>query len=309
MGYVALRTSFVYLQSCPVGACAELAQSASFVLLATFMLFWLVERFDIGLLFFAILPLNAVLTLVCLVFDLPSGLIGNPSMNGTFMVAALFFFLDHLRPAWIATVFAAIIAQSVVGSGTSIPIGILGVGASAYALAKYRWKAAPWIIAIFAAITLFGVFAVPEFFNSWDRFTRWPVFFREWEKLDVKWLGAGGGSFWVYGPMIQHSLFGAPGKEIEIMRHMHSDWAQLYLEFGFMGIILAVAALVSSLRTAKTQPGTFAAISSLSVAAIFNWPMHCALTALFAVFLVTCDYGPREYPSRRLKRRHRKSGS
>lgn len=310
VAYVVIRTAVVYIQGCPKDACLEISQASSYVLLAVFMLFWLVQNFDVSLLFFILLPFNAVLTLICLWFEVPLGLIGNPSMNGTFMVATLFFYLDRLSRLWIGIIFVAIVLESLQGSGTSIPVGMLAVGGSAYALSKYRLRAAPWIAVMLAVIGLFGTIAVPEFFNSWDRLTRWPVIFSEWKKLDSEMFGSGGGTFWVYGPMIQHWAFGRHGQEIEIMRHMHSDWAQLYLEFGIVGFTLGAAAFVSVLKKLLTNPEAFAAASSLGAGAIFNWPMHCALTALFAVFLVNCEYRSRnEYPSRRLKYRHRKSGS
>lgn len=273
-GWILLRTAFVFLEGYDPFVQVFFDKSAAFFLISIASVWWVSKWRLLGDVFPILAVLSAMITAIELSLGQdPRGLIGNPSLNGTFIVCALPLCL-HMHFLVIAFMASVVVAAALTGSGTSIPIMLLALVWGSYLFARFRVKAA-WPILIPIGGIILGYYLVPEFFSSSGRFERWELIFSNWEGSFL--FGTGGGSFQVLGPAIQR----ANGSPAPYLLNLHSDWGQLFLEFGLIGLFLMLGFCVRALRESFPHPALFSARVGMIAAAIFNWPLHHALTFLF----------------------------
>ena len=217
---------------------------------------------------------------------------GNPSM-GLCLMATLLPFVWHwasslmLRPrilivaSWIAT------AVAIWRTGTSIPVGLLGVSTAAYTLSRYKAsKTVVGSLFILAFLmVLGGSLAIgPAFFDNNGRFSEWLLAMRWWHHYMPAFVGSGFGTAQIILPGIQ-----GPGKDSYFL-WLHNDWLQILLEGGWLGLGLAVATWAEFMRRAWKSPALFASLSAFTAMGLMNYPLRSPIHA-FSLLLVVCLIG------------------
>lgn len=202
------------------------------------------------------------------------GLVGNPSMSGGFMVAALpLLFPRATRIGKAITVL--VIALAVLATRASSPLGLLAV---AMALSIHS-RIAPLI-----AAGMLGVgYAVlgNELLNSGDRFEMWRQFLAGWSN-PVNWaFGIGIGQFGIAAALLQ---FSRDVKTNSWWLWAHNDWLQLLLEGGAVGVVLMLCLWLQGMLRAHREAALSLFLYGLMM--LTNYPLHLASTAAFGCWLL-----------------------
>lgn len=212
------------------------------------------------------------------------GLLGNRSIGASFTSVWIFAGLHWLRSLnkhWLLLVVLSLGVPAILISSSGISYLALIVGGLATAFA-YE----PMIWPILLAFLIFGVslgsYVKPEFFNHLSRYDAWPMFTKWYLDNDYLNLGSGSGTFKFYGPFIQHENKWLEGYW---WLWLHNDWLQVFLEFGVIGIILAIATYASLLCKSFNRPLLFGAVIAYGVVMLANYPLHIAAGALLGFYL------------------------
>lgn len=247
-----------------------------------------------------------------LLIDIPShlapafmtqGLLGNRSIGASFAAVWLFFGLHILnawlpcgiRRAWLITMTVALGLGSVLISVSSISYGALiaACASLALAVASRLRMITPLMIGIIILVTvtmaLAGSFIDPDWYQHISRYDAWPMFYKYFGSHDMLIFGGGAGSFKYYGPLIQEMNQYMVGR---YWLWAHSDWLQIVLEFGYIGLALSVAFYMSLLHKAWERPLLLSAIIAYGVVMAGNYPLHIAMTGLIGWWLAFESTGP-----------------
>lgn len=247
---------------------------------------------------------------VCFGFR-PGGFLGNPSINGTFIAMSYPLlamreernlydalplgeaYKKHtLRMVWDLVCFLAPII-AVFLSDSSIPVGVLITVMVMYILLnggdikgvntlKKKIILAAHIAVGFLIIAQWKISAL---FNTTGRWAIWELATKWLFEKDGQWTGTGLGTFFIWGPHLQHaSNLGVGNWWI----WMHNDPLQTIFETGIIGFIIYTWAFLFTFIKALNSKQHALAICLFGFAAgsCFNFPSHIALTAFFGTWLV-----------------------
>lgn len=179
--------------------------------------------------------LGCILTFIFAVLHVGdmSGIVENRSMNASFLVMSMPFLL-FVRPYQVAiscivlSIFFVFISSSATPAIAFLGMCFLFLFASGISAKK---KLFCFIFLLFALAT-FTYFNQQELKGS-ERVEGWVSFLKYWFDNFEMWIGSGGGTFYVYGPLSQKEL-GYTGRP---WIWAHSDVLQLFLEFGYLGVL------------------------------------------------------------------------
>lgn len=221
----------------------------------------------------------------------PTGLLGNPAMDGC-LIACLVPFLigvpevpceEHsprgnlgTRIQWELLVLPAVaicVTKSITAILALLLAGILIFG--------FHWQ-------ILSVLVLGGVLSWnlwPALWSSNGRLDLWykVLWFWNW-KISLLW-GAGPSSFFLYGPHIQ-MMNGTPPSQLFIWTH--NDWLQVLFEYGLLGLVLLLIVYFQMLYRAwqKKQDWLFSSILIYGFVALTQMPTRYFPTAFLGVFLI-----------------------
>lgn len=234
------------------------------------------------------------------------GLLGNRSIGASFTAVWWFFALycfiqdsTHapilgtskrfsrfaLWTSWIAL-------PAVFISVSSISFGALSLGVVAVLLALFPNvdRETKWILSfvawgVIAVTLLLGAVVDPEWTHvmSINRIEAWTMFINYYVTHNLTFFGSGPGTFKFYGPMIQATQGWKYG---DWWLWAHSDWIQVYLELGVIGLVLAMGTFFTVLKASFNRPLLFGAVASYGAIMLGNYPCHIAMTALLGFWLV-----------------------
>lgn len=283
LGYLAIRTAFVLWVGMPQPIQLQLDKGAALFLLQM-VAYWVLAGLNLRWFFVGAVLLDTLATILS-----PGGLLGNPSINGTFLACG-FCLLCRLPSVWAWFTLAAILLTK-----ASVPVGALAVSLIAFWIALDK-KHLVFVMLAFLSVLFLGAFLVgsgveAEFFSSSGRFEIWRELVPRYLSTANILIGSGGGSYQVLGPLMQSTF-----KAQWLHFFMHSDWLQVLLEFGIIGLGMALYLYGRVLISLRENPELFAVACALGAGALFNWPMHHPLTALLAVWVFRESLAKKDAP-------------
>jgi len=262
--------------------------------------------------------------LVCLIdslyvlyqYDLPphlrGGLLDYPGMNGCFIAmtwpllwkCAKEFKLSAWR-GWIVWGGLMVIpVLAVFMSNGSMPIGVLAAVIVTYVVRKYgtNWKWLLGMVGVVGAIGGLGLLLFGEmFFHSAERFTIYQKSY-DWihsgfgfkMKVFSEWFGVGNGTYITFGPVInaEPGAFGKIGTLRGLITWAHSDFFQTYWEMGKTGVIIYGILFVGAAWNfwKRNQIFHLCCLAGWLACALFDYPVHLAVTAVLGTFLIREAY-------------------
>ncbi len=247
---------------------------------------------------------NIVLTLIRMLPHLHiagwlSGMSENPAMNGA-ITAITFPFLFYLADGWVLPYLAlAIITILMSHSITPVLALIVGFFGPSFIASQKKLRIGAGVI-LCSSILFFFVYRYP---NICDRTLNWEFFGRYWAGHFSALIGAGNGSFSVWGPVVQKmsntatdnfftriSPYLGMGQYERVHWYwmwLHSDWYQTLFELGVIGFVLwgnVVAHILYKFRKHEVLLG--GSMAWLSVA-LFYYPLHFPVQLFLGLFLIS----------------------
>lgn len=213
------------------------------------------------------------------------GLLGNRSIGASFSVVWMFFalYVTGAMRAWTKylpwiTIPATLVSQSGISYVALLTAGFVYL---VFISRKFLWGIVPGIAIAAAAAPL----VKPEIYSHLSRFEFWQLFLKGWVQTADWFQGWGGGTFSLYGP------------EIQLLNHYrdegnfwlifaHSDWLQVLLEFGIIGLVLVSACYAVLLKKSFNRPELFCALIAFGVVSLGNYGLHIASFSLLGVWLL-----------------------
>lgn len=217
----------------------------------------------------------------------------NPSIAGTFM-AILLVGMD-CPFAWMIFLFGLFLLKA------STPFAALFVGL----LVRFIVKGGRRLKWVFASIPpmVGGLawFAYPKLQDGNGRFPAWRAAFHwfKWENWhaplvhhwpQAHWaFGWGLGSYPVLGPLAQIDS-GVDPLHSELHLYIHNDWAQILLESGLFGLVLAVLLISGALYRSRYDAKWAGMIGAYCGAMLTNFPMRLPILAFTGIVLLGGAY-------------------
>ena len=241
------------------------------------------------------------------------------SANATIAALALPYFLPTSTSDALGLFVSLSICLLAAFSNTSCPVGVCSVVIlSFYTLRTRERRIKSWLmiagislIPIFAACACYGFDYI---FNSTGRFVAYKVFFGYWwdDSFLTTLFGYGPGSFGPISQIIQEKtnfmVHWENGRlKGELWIHAHSDWLQLFIEYGLTGGILVLSCFFRLLFDLEDKEKVV--LLGIAASAVFDFPFSYPAAPLMVVCLVSMAYF-REHPKKNLppleqcRRRH-----
>jgi len=231
---------------------------------------------------------NVVLTIWLLPLNLTgdwvSGLTVNPSMN-LCIIAITFPFIGLLPKFWMRLLSVVgglgLMAYSYVLHSTSTPI--LAVIVALIVFFFFHSREGRGVAGFLLVLTCVPVLLVQKLLSPGDRLMQWKIFFNYWRE-NINWLfGAGNGSFYVLGPVLQQ----INGGVTDYFVWMHSDVLQTLFELGFVGFVLwGIAIGYVFYRLRKKILWLAAGVAWLVTAAAY-YPLHFPIQLWLGMMVAT----------------------
>lgn len=232
------------------------------------------------------------------------GLLGNRSIGASFCACWWFFCMYlsingteletrlHTSPRLTRFIFITswLAVPAVLISVSSISFGAMALGVCAVLMAcmpkltsRSRAYAFCLIFGVCLATLITGHMIDAEWGHHINRQDAWVMFWDFWKEQGFLLFGSGPGTFKLYGPMAQVK-YGWTGGDIWLWAH--SDWYQVLLELGEVGLLLAWAFYLQLLRKAFNRPLLFGSIACFGAIMCGNYPLHVAMPSLLGIWLV-----------------------
>lgn len=206
--------------------------------------------------------------------SIPTGMLGNPSMNACALAVGLPFLSPWIRWA----VFALILAHmSSMGTLTAIIVMV-----SIFFLSGRKW---PAVIMVCAAPILLSIVG----YVSSGRYDKWALLVPFWKEFFGVWWGSGISTTEILLPYVQALRSTAFNMGGSVWFFMHNDWLQLWAEIGLVGVMLSLNVLTTALSQAS--PIYISALLGYCVWMTGNFPMHFGQSAALGVLLLAGAYG------------------
>lgn len=177
---------------------------------------------------------------------------------------------------------------------SSVAVGVLAVGVAAYSYAWIKNIVLKILvpISLFIGIMLFGYASNPkEMFKDSKRFELFRIQYNNWNELGQHAFGYGTGSYLYFGVKTQvenkFMISKRNGRyEGSYNLWLHSDWIQLLLEGGIIGILLILNIAFFLVFKSWNNPAIFACLLAYMSSMLFHYPIHYPIHALFGSWLI-----------------------
>jgi hypothetical protein len=235
---------------------------------------------SLGKVFMAWALVSAVLTPLQLAMGyLPTGFVGNPSMNGYLMVMVSPFLLRRDVILYLA------LAPAIFLLGATQPV-VLYILVFLLHMVLVKGKRLFWVAPLLASFVYLGPlhFWSENFASDSGRFLIWKKMWEWWRTQDFLWWGYGPGGSQIIIPFVQ--LQNVKVFPNDFWLWLHNDWMQVLFEQGVVGLSLLGLTYLLGLYYARRQPHLFISWVVLGVGAIANYPLRSALHAVFAGWLL-----------------------
>jgi hypothetical protein len=272
-------------------------------LLMIFISIWVIEFVHIKEKWLAYLCItNIVVTLLLYPFDIVRnwavGLSVNPAMNGA-ITATTLPFLFTLDSVFIFPLLALAVLCIILSNSTTPLMGLfaaLFLPQFFYSKKKIYWVV--WAVVVaFVAVSL-----KPDLINGTDRVPNYIYFLDKWKVMFHPIIGAGNGSFNVWGPTIgrdaqdggwfwrffQNNLnIKNYSRTLYLWQWMHSDILQTLWELGVIGFLLWVNAIIRLLYRVKNNAILFGAALAWLATATLYYPLHWPIQLFLGLAIIS----------------------
>lgn len=211
---------------------------------------------------------------------------GNPSM-GASLLACLLPFIWVLTEAWALRALAwGLVFIAAYRTRASIPWGVLGVVTAAYFFSRARPRQriyACYGISLLAVVMIVAGmhFIGDDFWDSNNRAGIWRMSWDWWRAHGSLLTGMGYATSQILTPLEQISTGNYHGG---YFMWLHSDWLQLLIEGGVIGMACVLLSLSRLLLVSWHYPPLFAALAGFVAMGLFDYPLrmpiHCWCLAL-----------------------------
>lgn len=169
--------------------------------------------------------------------DQAYAMLSNSAIDASFIACLLpvaFMNMKDKETRNKGMMFLVVMISAIITSKSSTGLGAIGVAAAAFLFMEYGLRSLVIIAPLGASITVFSkLFLGNELLNSNGRFNIWKMSFDFFWKETHHFIGAGIGTFFMWGPEIQrHNSPGDPA----LFCWMHNDWLQVLFEMGIIGL-------------------------------------------------------------------------
>lgn len=243
------------------------------------------------------------------------GFFANGSINGCFIAFTYPFLLKYTLPKFVEKspsadnlpyhlcnlfmgFFMYCVAAPVLAvlcSKTSVPVGAMALAIFGVFIPVNKltnWKLLLTVALFIAAFIFVAWFIDPSnLFYSSGRFKLYEAVLTEWwNKYDI-WFGTGLGTYPLFGldAQLKHKVLAGTWAI-----WMHSDWLQILVELGIVGLILALTSSISIFLRVMYRPAYLGALLSFSGSMLFNYPIHYPIHALLLMFIIIMAYGEKD---------------
>lgn len=210
-------------------------------------------------------------------------LLGNRSFDAAFIAATLPFLTNPIRVAVLATVASF---------HSTTALAIVAAQALAVALQQPLWRW-PVLSGVSAFIALAGVLQTNSYgehvslLAGASRFVKWQTYYDWWKQdIDAILFGSGPGSFMWVSIMLDKM---AP----PLYSHALSDWVQITLELGLVGLGLALVGYLRGLWRARLDTLLLPALAGIGAFGLTYHPLRHFLPALLVLLVLTEAYASR----------------
>jgi hypothetical protein len=193
-------------------------------------------------------------------------------------------------------------------SMTSIPVGVIMLSTATYFFFTIKGAKAKSILTISCILFFMGIGYIlgekgklpngttnpKEFFSSSDRFSFWKITLDAFQHSKYKAIGNGGGTFILFGPLIQLKNKYKAGVDSngkvhgEFHLYAHNDFIEVLFENGYIGLVLGVLSSLLALimGVIRKQYILVACFTSYLGCAFFNFPMQYPVSAFIGCFFL-----------------------
>lgn len=247
-----------------------------FTLVALFFTFFKNVKLLLNLLFIAA-SLNSHIIIMKYFFgQAPWFLFNNPAIDASFIACLIPFALRIHYSLALPMIMACLLTDS--SSGIIGPI---------IALSAYYLNNKKILVALFASSTIlsFGILSqgYEKILNSSGRFQVWKLGMDHFFNNVNHWLGAGTGTWAVYGPTLQVQEAMRRGVvHVDGFFWMHNDWLQILFENGILGLLITILIFIKTLHTHFNNPKIRAALITLATIAIIQMPLRHIVFTVFS---------------------------
>lgn len=200
----------------------------------------------------------------------------NPSMTASFVAVTMPYALGLTRNhKWLRLAVLINTVVTVLVCKALAPVAVLGV-----VCAVIFWQRL-WFWACAGAC---GLYAITQLnLGSSGRVEKWALALSGFLKFDVTDLlfGLGAGSTKVYLPLWDKTPDGS-------WTYLHNDWLQIGIEFGAIGLVLAVLCYAALIKTTIQKPFDLASTLGFGVLMALNPPLHWGLYAFCGAAIFRC---------------------
>lgn len=302
-----LGISFVYL-SCPmyfwegmqpnIVASLEDLITESTLYLSAIVAFILIAGEDVDFFsLFAFLGITDAILMIArrLLGYQPFFFFNNPAVDAAFISCCFPLILDKLeviKNRYLLLTGYLLIPIALLLTDTST--GILGLGASIslYFWAKSGFKERIMIFAGIGGLLIAGLGFFLQgkiLLDSSGRYGVWRITYQFWRDHLNHWIGAGLGTYFLYGPSIQvtneinqgHTNQWLPG-----FFWAHQENWQILFELGIIGFVLANATVFTAIWKHKKNAALFSSLITYYLIAQTQMPLRHVVFALLGAWLV-----------------------
>lgn len=247
-----------------------------------------------------------ILFIKILLGKLPYWLMNNPAIDVSFISCVIPFLITWALGnfSWTKKNVLKVIGLvgvpvfACIASKTSS--GVLGVGVG---IASFFWsrnglkKVYLYIATGFAAIVAGVGYLMQkgQLFEGSGRYLVWQHSIEFWNSqvynLNAPYIphsiGAGLGSFFMYGPTLQMEESIKNGwNSLDIFFWLHNDWLQVLFETGYIGVLLTIIMFAMAVYKSRHIPTVFASLLTYGAISFIQMPLRHAIFAFFGLFLI-----------------------
>ncbi len=265
------------------------ASAAVFVL--TIVLFFLVMRDDLVEWFYEIFAWIGAGSAIWIIGQFIAGnkassFMLNEAQDGTLLACMLplvLFSQRRLKWAFIALYVAAIFV-------TRASTPLMGFGLAVF---SYLWFSKRRMLAIAAGPVIFTIAYLYlgqfELFHNNGRLELWTLAIDFYQTKVNRFIGAGLGSYFFYGPGIQFTQNKLVSQNL-IYIWLHNDWFQILFELGAIGSILSVLFYFSCLMESFKKPAIFCCLLIFGITDLTQMHLHQFMSAMFICWLCRTSF-------------------
>lgn len=221
-----------------------------------------------------------------------SHFLDNPSLVGTTIAVAYPLFMHELymwrKERWSIPAGVGMFAAMVVlGTSTQL-FAFFGAQLVVLGANVLRGRGKDFL----PTAVVLGVFALAMgFYQDWGTWLNtserpmlwgWGVDMMRAQPLQVQLTGTGLGTAHLFLPLWQAKL----GISSPMYFTFHNDWLQFWVEQGMLGLVAALAVLVSTVRRVWSTPWLLGATTAYALSMVTNFTTHWPLQAFMGFILV-----------------------